>query len=345
MVTFMLDEGTDNLEQLEEHQRVEHIVIALYGLNPPSESMLAVFQTTLQWMAALGCDPTIFSSGNVTRPAGKYVPYPRGVKSFHANWRRASNFSVSCLPQGTTDRFRGEDSAAGYTPNGAFVMTFRATLLDQHKQDAITIARAFARLLEPRYGFISRLAFGFHPIEYGVGLSLNTGRSVQDWADAIRFDLYRFLRNVYPWSLLTDEHLDITVSGTRLEEWIREDSRRGSLTPFTDRMTLWTVDEAQIPALRQVLDAAGLFFDYERDLESRIQQFRCTEEEAAEHLRTGKPLVYRPRDQNEPPLRLEQVLYEVGANEPGATVMRVEDEGKLREVKGGKSPRKRGGAQ
>jgi len=191
-------------------------------------------------------------------------------------------------------------------------------------------------VVRPVYGIIYDVAQAYGTTAYGIGLQYNSsGRSVQDWGmGALRFELFRFLRNVYHWNLLTDIQLDALVYNIRLQDWIQQDAKRGELTPFADGMLLWTVEEQNIPEVRRLLDEAGMFYGYEQHLLPVIQKYRCSEEAAAEYLRTGKEPVYTPRDPNAPSLDMETVLrnFGVGENEGEQEVLRVEEGGKLHKL-------------
>ena len=47
----------------------------------------------------------------------------------------------------------------------------------------------------------------------------------------------------------------------------RQDAKRGKLTPLTDKMLLWEVEDKHIPAVHEVLWEAGRIFDYHKYLE------------------------------------------------------------------------------
>jgi hypothetical protein len=329
----MLDERIDSVDELAENEKLEHAGLALYGLKALPESLLVVLDKAMGQLQRFGCRPTLLG-GDSLGQRGKFVSFARGERKLRARSNEANAFEIRCVPTWAKDRLDAEDGAAAYEGNESFVLTVCSALLSHGPSELLTTAREFCELLQPQYGIIYRVPFGYGPMAYGIGLDFNgSGRSVQDWGmEAIKYGLYRFLRNVYMWNFLTALQLEADVSGIRFQDWISKDAGRGSLTPFTDRMTLWTVHEEDISAVREALDAAGLFYGYESHLLPIIKQYRCSEEEAADHLRTGKPLVYHPPDPNQPPLTMEQILQNLGVGEPGVSVLRAEGEGKLHEL-------------
>lgn len=89
---------------------------------------------------------------------------------------------------------------------------------------------------------------------------LTTGR----WSDGMDEAVYHdgILRDVYPWSLLTDRHLQRDIDGRPLWAWIQADSQRGELSPFPSASgdsayTQWTVAPESLPVVRRQLAAAG----------------------------------------------------------------------------------------
>lgn len=72
------------------------------------------------------------------------------------------------------------------------------------------------------------------------------------------------IRDVYPWNFLNSSQLGAKVEGQLLEEWIKREQGRGELTPMSDALTLWSLDDAQIARVRPVLWDAGVIFDWKK---------------------------------------------------------------------------------
>ncbi|MEN9224661.1 MAG: hypothetical protein Q6M54_04235, partial [Thermostichus sp. DRC_bins_24] len=87
------------------------------------------------------------------------------------------------------------------------------------------------------------------------------------WDDyAIEHALYNQgqLRDIYPFNFLNSSQLEMPVDGIPLSDWIQQDPSRGSLEPMNERLTLWRVEEQNIPAIREVLWQTGQIFDWNK---------------------------------------------------------------------------------
>jgi hypothetical protein len=67
-----------------------------------------------------------------------------------------------------------------------------------------------------------------------------------------------FLRDVYPFNVLTAPHLHRMVFGQPLAEWISSDAEHGQLREVADGVWTWVLFESQLPAVRNALITQGL---------------------------------------------------------------------------------------
>jgi hypothetical protein len=67
------------------------------------------------------------------------------------------------------------------------------------------------------------------------------------------------LSAVYSWANLGKPQAPRLVEGT-LEEWVRKEQSRGTLTRLTETLTLWEIEDAHVAAVRELLMEAGTFF-------------------------------------------------------------------------------------
>jgi hypothetical protein len=112
-------------------------------------------------------------------------------------------------------------------------------------QEAVDRSR---RYLSTKYGFAVTMPVLFMGGGYAIGLS---SRELPDdmrwdtnaWARFSGKECNRTLRNVYGYNVLTSNHLDISVGGQRLEDWVKASHERGHLEPLGEELLLWTFQE------------------------------------------------------------------------------------------------------
>ena len=121
------------------------------------------------------------------------------------------------------------------------------------------------------YGFINYLPFNLLPDCYNDGVVGN------DWP-ALEMEKMRSwninsnrkdgkyqpgdLRDVYPYNIISDLHLNRDVHGQTLESWIKSDRRHGALEKLTQTHWLWTIEDEHIPDAQDVLSRANLLVAY-----------------------------------------------------------------------------------
>ena len=74
------------------------------------------------------------------------------------------------------------------------------------------------------------------------------------------------LRDVYPWNFLTQTQLSRKVNALPLQYWVEQDPTRGRIVAVCEGMSLWELDPASLPAVRQSLSEAGIIFDWRKHL-------------------------------------------------------------------------------
>lgn len=345
----MLDERISDLDRFEPAQRVMYTGLGLYGLRPARADWLQpVLDRALREFARFNCVPTLV--GSDVFADYKLRSYSRSFGRVRSKLKEVNSVEVYCVPEGTPDRHLAEarfgwmrwryDTAitpgahSHYTlEKNVLLFIFRSSILPARGLELVEFAREIISLVQPVYGIVYDVPVAYDPGSYGYGFQFNgSGRAVQDWGEVQKFELHRFLRNVYRWNLLTEIHLTATVGELPLADWIRRDHTRGKISPFAEGMVLWTVEAGNIAGVRKQLDEVGLFYGYDRHLMPIVQKYRCSEVAAAEYLRTGKEPVYTPLDPSKPPLDMETVLQSFGVGECEQDVLRVETGGKLHKL-------------
>ena len=84
------------------------------------------------------------------------------------------------------------------------------------------------------------------------------------WSWSMHYPNYEVgnLRDVYPYNIISDLHLNRDVHGQTLESWIKSDRRHGALEKLTQTHWLWTIEDEHIPDAQDVLSRANLLVAY-----------------------------------------------------------------------------------
>lgn len=144
----------------------------------------------------------------------------------------------------------------------------RASVVTLSHDSMLPIVRTLVGPLNPAYGTGFFRDHRRGPESYVVGINrggltesvadVEEKRKVSFWVFGMDKQVWRqgLLRDVYPWNFLTRPHLEKQVSGLSLEDWVRQDTRRGSLIPLGGT-TLWEVSPPELAEVKQVLWDAG----------------------------------------------------------------------------------------
>jgi hypothetical protein len=138
------------------------------------------------------------------------------------------------------------------------------------------LLQSLIETLKPSYGigYLRELRKG--PILYALGIG--QGREIEEYSGAayeegvrhshwggagMQKEIYRegVIRDIYPWNLLNNKHLDFPIDGIPFRQWIQGDRNRGSLTALTDECWLWEISEAAISGIRPILWNSGIIFN------------------------------------------------------------------------------------
>ena len=219
------------------------------------------------------------------------------------------------------------------------VCCVRESLVRDRMDEFLDMAKQACQFLHPQYGIVYRRPFGSGPSAYafclGFGPRLHSfDDNMTPWSFLMDHEAFVFLRNIYPWSILTQTQLDLRVGKERLKDWILKKPYRGGLSPFTDRMTLWTVPNESIPKLRDELWGAGLILDEKRDFDSKWFEYNVSQDDIAESYKTGIPLALTHQLRSGQGTSEQEMLQNVlGAfGTPESQVLKVEKPGELREL-------------
>ena len=113
---------------------------------------------------------------------------------------------------------------------------------------------------------------------YATGISQGLGHTgdeylealdISFWVDAKNLQIWRqgLLRDIYPWNFVTPAHLERTIDGVTLEQWIGQKPDRGQLSVVESGVVLWKVPDVNLPEIRLALQRSGAIFDWTVHLE------------------------------------------------------------------------------
>lgn len=136
------------------------------------------------------------------------------------------------------------------------------------------ILEFFCSFRNPLYGIVYRMPFKWGPTRFGLGLG-TYGAPVELNRNASSFSSAWMegeiaagrLRDVYPMNVLSAVHLNATVDGERLEDWICIGGR-GRLSPVNETVSIWEVDESELGVVRPAIESNGLLISQSRSLAS-----------------------------------------------------------------------------
>jgi hypothetical protein len=181
-------------------------------------------------------------------------------------------FELIVLRHGGTDVVRDVLSSASFAASNcsAIVQTSAAiSTLDQPTFHTLTedcISR-----LQPEYGYGFNMPHASGPGFYAVGInycaqsrgiSKDEIHRISRWGnEGIPNSVWKegLLRDVYQLNVVDELHLRKHVDEHPLREWILRDANRGRLYSTND-LSIWTVAEAQVDHIRNVLANARMLF-------------------------------------------------------------------------------------
>ena len=223
------------------------------------------WEKTEAWAKILGVPPNEISGRFKTKPKGLINSNGYDLARYRTRFGReldASNIENIGLTRLAFDwRYKALDwdfeADYGYYADSCGVFLMAIDLECLRKASRLS-PFAFAQEVERRshlyltaqYGFAIVMPRDFMPSGYALGvaageLPYEMNMDANAW---MRYEngkpssrgCDRTLRNVYGYNILNSKHLDISVGGQRLEDWIRLSTGRGRIEPLDGRLFLWT---------------------------------------------------------------------------------------------------------
>lgn len=125
----------------------------------------------------------------------------------------------------------------------------------------------------PKYGigFERERKYGPGPYAHGMPQGLKYDyenpehgkqrQQIYKWVDVYRRkDGYHTgdFRDIYPFNVLSQPHLDRIVDGQRFQDWVQASADRGTLKQVSDALWTWWIEDDKIPAVRDALAPSGM---------------------------------------------------------------------------------------
>jgi hypothetical protein len=249
--------------------------LALYGAKPTEAAIIGFYHTIVNWFTELGHPPdklAIEGTGYSGKPATFKRMNAKLNKNGFAQVESVTFFSM--LPEGEIP-MSDYWSTAWYVRNHRYtyaVVVVRSSLANLENKSMLPIAQMLIQQIEPDYGIGYTMEHRLQPDAYAIGLSPGDENgnyeeqvNISRWGDiGMQEHVYRrgIIRNVYAWNFLTAVQLTATVGEMSLEEWIKQDSKRGYLSLLSNGVTLWQVNKEEITNIRAELKQAGRIFNW-----------------------------------------------------------------------------------
>lgn len=266
---------------------------ALYGGVSGETSAARFYDLIMKWHEELGFVPDVLS---VTRPRegsdepdrGPSGPFRRvACRLLRAGFSGITDIHVITTVPGVAGNALLNILVAGFWSRGTdAVVVARSSVAALESKTMLPLATALINAVEPEYGigYVRDSVLG--PAFYGMGVWVRPAKDNpfddkssgapppaepgpdeeqpnSHWYTIGRPNqVYRkgILREVYPWNFLNAIQLAWNVGGQSLEQWIRQDEVRGTLTPINNTLTLWRIAESARKEIRSFLRNHDIIF-------------------------------------------------------------------------------------
>jgi hypothetical protein len=267
--------------------------VVFYGISSDSGTAESFYGTVVEWFNRLGHPPdkvAIHGPGH----SGRLGSFARGnARLQKAGFDGIIGFEVnSSTPNAITGHNYFLTATYGGDAESLFAdVVARSSVAKLSPTSMLPIARTLTQVLKPAYGIGYVRDHRLGPELYALGIcyggddvpmgeAYEEARNISRWCDTGMVNqVYRngTLRDVFPWNFLTRPQLVRDVGGVPLEDWIRQDARRGTLNAFCNGLSLWEVANASIPVIRRELRQARVIFNWEQFADKDLKQLSPNE--------------------------------------------------------------------
>lgn len=115
------------------------------------------------------------------------------------------------------------------------------------------------RVMEIQYGFYFQREIKYLPEFYSWGIgsgntSSEESEKINKWSfpeDELKFGR---IREVFPYSVLSEKHLQFKIGKSNFKDWIHNSKKHGNLLPFSKGVWIWEVKPENIPSITKELE-------------------------------------------------------------------------------------------
>ena len=151
---------------------------------------------------------------------------------------------------------------------------FDFELLNNYQEKIIEeLIKPLSNSLKPQYGYAYISEVGECPFGYSAGfihtpdnyiLAEDKKELITKWVNNIDLMYEGKIRDLYQINILSNLQLSNKINGSSLQNWIVSDLKRGILTPFNDKLFLWTVPMDSYNESRKILSNNDLLITYDQ---------------------------------------------------------------------------------
>lgn len=242
--------------------------IALYDFDITQFKLKDWVQWGEQWMTTNGYPPNTMGLPH----SGKFLRFNNGKKKLEKEQYKVSNIDFYAGGEPGTDyawkfaAYFAEDMKTTYICFGEDILSFNYEFLEQ-------LLIRFCQFCSPRYGigYLREKKYGPHYYAEGMSHGLKLAylneehgkqrEQINKWLNVYRGNEgYKTgdLRDIYPFNVLSQPHLDRIINGSRFEDWVKATPERGQLKQISDTLWTWWVESDKIPAVREALAPSGM---------------------------------------------------------------------------------------
>jgi hypothetical protein len=253
-------------------------VLALYGIQNDPVTAAEFYTAIVQWCADLGHIPNkslVHGDGF----SGKCISFNHNnAKLANQGFALVSDFEIFAIPDNAKNPMFEYLIDIIYAPDSSgscLVLAVNSEIACITDSLHSSIVDLVIRTLNPAYGIGYLRELGKGPSLYAVGIG--QGKDAEEYSGdayregvrhahwgytAMKEQIYRegIIRDVYPWNLLTKLHLEASINGISLYDWIKSDNC-GTLRKVNDECWIWEIKESNVAQVRSVLWDAGIIFN------------------------------------------------------------------------------------
>lgn len=256
--------------------------IALHGQSGSPYHMLDFYDWALVWFKSMGYRPNYMGYGRPGHFRGKLLPFTENKRTLVAQENLTGvELRVSRPGKGGIETgFRL--TAMLETQANVLVLCFDDGLGKFDETYLKQLVSEMCDFYKFSYGYCFQRPLKLGPVLYAFGISTGIDgygpvqsdrkRPTAKWFNAGSFfeksneSKADYLRDIYPFNILSSVHLQRNVEGGSLKDWVQLDSCRGRFEQMNETLWWWAVDPKEIDGVRKALADQQLLVAYRNDV-------------------------------------------------------------------------------